>query len=296
MMARGVRGLLLVAGLMLAVYGTPSEAGASKARFSCQERVLIDYDEVPRGMPNNRLPREGGLPAGPADLSLKAGRSVTVEGEPISFTLDLDRSSSSSGDGSVERPANLDWTFALTLDPVNRLGNPSGAPKQRRWRLRQLRYPERSFDIHADPGLYRASVTIRKIGGRILASYRQFIKVLPLRDMLSIGVRDGGEYHAGDTVVARVENRGTREVRLLEGSALVTERLEGGTWVKAEKDEDLPSVLYRGPEFLPAGKASGCSYFTVPSDPVTAAYRFSLVAETGSGKARRVVRAFAVGM
>lgn len=296
MMARSVRGLLLIVVAMLAVCGTPLEAGASDTQFSCRDRVLIDYDEVLRGMPSDRLPREGGLPAGPADLSLKAGRSVTVEGEPISFSLDLDRRLDEvSGDGSVERPANLDWTFALTLEPVNRLGHPSGAPEQRRWRMRQLRYPERRFDMHADPGLYRSSVTIRKIGGRTLASYRQFIRVLPLRESLSIGVRGGGEYHAGDTVVARVENRGTREVLLPEGSGLVTERLEGGSWVKAGPDKELPSVQFEVPEFLRAGRASRCSFFTIPSDSPPATFRFSLVAQMGSGETRRFVRAFAVG-
>jgi hypothetical protein len=232
------------------------------------------------------------LPAGPADLRLKAGRSVTVENEPISFRLVLDRSV--SRDGQVERPANLGWTFVLTLTPVNRVGHPSGTPDQRRWRLRRLNYSERRFDIGADPGLYRASVTIRKVGGRTFASYRQFINVLPLRDRISIGIRDGGVYRPGDTVFARVENRGTREALLPEGSTLVVERLEGGVWVKAEANGEAPSVMFEDPEFLPAGQASGCSNFTIPSNASTS-FRFSLVAQSGSGETRKVVRAFAVG-
>jgi hypothetical protein len=293
MMVRGVRELLLIVGSMLAVWGMPLEAAANGAQFSCRDRVLVDYAAVLRGMPSDRLPGRGGLPAGPADLDLRAGRSVTVEGEPISFTLVLDRPI--SGDGHVERPANLDWTVVLTLDRINRIGHPSGVPEQRRWEVGQLRYPERSFDIREDPGVYRASVTILNVGGRTLASYRQFIRVLPLRDRISIGIRGGREYHPGDTVVARVENRGTREALLPEGSGLVTERLEGGIWVKAETDGEAPSVMFEDPEFLLAGRASGCSYFTIPSDPTSASFRFSLVAQMGSGETRRVVRAFAVG-
>jgi len=138
-------------------------------------------------------------------------------------------------------------------------------------------------------------MTIRKIGGRAFASYRQFVKVLPLRDRLGIGIRGGGAYHPGDTVVARVENRGTREALLPEGSRLVAERLEGGTWVKAETEE-APSVMFEDPEFLLAGRASGCSYFRIPSNSTSASFRFSLVAQLGSGETRRVTRAFAVGM
>lgn len=218
-------------------------------------------------MPTDRLPSRGGLPVSPMDLRLKAGRSVTVEAEPISFTLLLDRSTSS--DGHVERPASLDWTFLLTLTPVNRLGHPSGTPDRRRWQVRRLRSPERSFGMLADPGLFRASVTIRKIRGRTLASYRQFINVLPARDRISIGLRGGDVYRPGETVLARVENRGTHEAVLPEGSALVVERLDGGSWVNAEASGEAPSVMFEDREFLPAGRASGCSYFMIPSDPVS---------------------------
>lgn len=292
MIGRRVGSVLLIAASMLAAWGMSLEANASGAQFSCRNRVLVDYSEALPGMPTDRLLGRGGLPSGPADLDLRAGRSVMVEGEPISFALVLDRPV--SRDGRVKRAAKLDWTFALTLDPVNRRGHPSGAPEQRHWHVGQLRYPERRFDIRADPGLYRASVKIQKVGGPTVANYRQFIRVLPLRDKISIRIRDGGAYHPGDTVVARVENRGTREALLPAGSGLVAERLEGGAWVKAEANGETPSVMFEDPEFLLAGRASGCSYFTIPSNP-SASYRFSVVAQMGPGETRRVVRTFAVG-
>jgi hypothetical protein len=294
MMVRGARELVLIVGSMLALCGMPLEATASGAQFSCRDRVLVDYGEALKGMPSDHLPGQGGLPAGPADLGLKAGRSVTVEGEPISFGLVLDRPV--GGDGRVERPANLDWTIALALHPVNQLGHPSGAPERRRWRVKQLRHPERRFDIRADPGLYRVSIAIRKIGGQVFANYRQFIRVLPVRDKIGIRIRGVvSAYHPGDTVVARVENRGTREALFPDGSGLVTERLEAGQWMRAEPDGEAPSVMFEDPEFLQAGRASGCSYFTIPTNPVSTSFRFSVVAQIGPGSPRKVVRTFAVG-
>lgn len=291
-MGRRVGKFFLVLGSMLAIWGAPPEANASGAQFSCRDRVLVDYAAALRGMPSDRLPGQDRLPFGPADLRLRAGRSVTVEGEPISFWLVLDRPV--SGDGRVERPADLDWTIKLTLDSVTRLGHPSGVSEQRRWQAGQLRYPERQFTIRADPGLYRATVRLQQIGGQTFANYRQYVRVLPLRNSIGIGIRGGGAYRPGDTVVARVENKGTREALLPAGSGLVTERLEGATWVKAEADREAPSVMFEDPEFLPAGQASGCSYFTIPSSSVPALYRLSVVAQMGSDATRTVVRTFTV--
>jgi hypothetical protein len=292
MINRRVWNLLLIAGLMLAIWGTVLGQTASGAEFSCRDRLLFDYSRVLKGMPSNHLPGQSGLPFGPADLGLKAGRSVVVEGEPISFTFMLNRST--SADGHLVQPANLGWTFALTLDPVNRLGHPMGIPERRRWRVKRLRDPKRRLTLRAGPGLYRASVTIREGGGRTLAIYRQFLRVLPLRERVRIEIRDGTTYQPGDTVAARIENHGTREAALPMGSGLVAERLEGETWVKAEADGGAPSVMFEDPEFLPRGRASGCSFFTIPPGSASGLFRFNTAVQTGSAKVRHVLRQFVV--
>lgn len=283
---------LLIVGVALAIWGMVLEQAASGAEFSCRNRVLFDYARVLKGMPSNHLPGQGGLPFGPADLHLEVGRSVVVEEEAVSFTLALRRPISS--DGHVAQPANLGWTVALTLVPVNRIGHPTARPERRRWRVKRLRDPERRFDLRTAPGLYRASMTFRRVGEQTLATYRQFVRVLPLREKISIGVRDGTAYHPGDVVGARIENRGTNEALLPMGSGLVAERLEGETWVKVEAGEKAPSVMFEDPEFLPRGRASGCSFFTIPLDSASGSFRFSAVVQTGSSKVRRVVRQFVV--
>jgi hypothetical protein len=143
------------------------------------------------------------------------------------------------------------------------------------------------------PGLYRASLKIQKLDGPALGSYWQFIRVLPLRQKLSIGIRGGDTFQRGETVASRMENWGTREALLPTGSKLTVERLNGDTWEKFEPAES-PSKMFEDPEFLPRGRASRCSYFEIPPDSTPGAFRFSAVVETGSGKPRKVTRQFTV--
>lgn len=136
-------------------------------------------------------------------------------------------------------------------------------------------------------------VKIRKRGGSTLATYRQFIRVLPRRQILSIGIRDGSSFHAGETVVARIENRGTLGALLPAGSGLAVEHLQDDVWRKVEADEP-PSVMFEDPEFLGGGRASRCSFYTIPGGSEPGEYRFSAVVEAGRSKPRIIFGQFAV--
>lgn len=137
------------------------------------------------------------------------------------------------------------------------------------------------------------SVELRRFSGARLADYRQFIRVLPRRQGLRIGIRDGISFQRGEAVAARIENRGTTEAYLPNGSGLTLERLDGEVWAKVKADEP-PSVMFEDPEFLPGGCASQCSFFPIPADAEPGEYRFSAVVETGRGKSRSIYRQFAV--
>lgn len=287
-----MRWLLIISALVLAILAVGSRSTAKGAEFSCQDRVLTDYAQPLRKMPADRLPGER-LPFAPRDVELRPAQSVMVEGAPIAFALELARPA--SADGRTARPVNLNWEFTLRLETVNQLGRPTSVSGQRSWRVRKLRHPARLLALRADPGLYRVSVSIRKIGGRnhALANFWQFVRVLPLRKKLSVGIRGGKTFQPGETIAARVENRGTREALLPAGSGLTVEHLEGRLWVEAESEEP-PSMMFEDPEFLPGGRASRCSFFTIPADSAEGAFRFSAVVQTGSGTPRTVYEQFAV--
>lgn len=285
-----IRRLLAITGAVLVIWTAGSGTTAEGAQFSCWERVLTDYGRALEKMPGDRLP-QGELPFAPGGVELRPGRSVVVNGEPITYTLGLDRPISE--DGSVVQPANLGWMITLRLDSVDHFGRLKGTFGQRRWRVERLRLPERQFDIRADPGTYRVSVTIGKFGGPSLASFRQFVRVVPLREKLSIGIRGDRNFQRGETVVARIENAGTREALLPTGSGLTVERLEGGLWARVEPNEP-PSAMFEDPEFLSGGRASRCSFFMIPVDFTPGAFRFSAVVERGFGRSQKVVSQFAV--
>ncbi len=125
------------------------------------------------------------------------------------------------------------------------------------------------------------------------ASFRQFARGASARQRIKIGIRGGKTFYVGETVVARIENRSSHEARLPLGPGLTVERLEAGRWTKIEAEEP-PSVMFEDPAFLPEGRASRCSFFTIPPGPAAGPFRFSTVVETKSGKARRVTRQFVV--
>jgi hypothetical protein len=281
---------LVATAMALALWAACLGSAAQASELSCRDHLLVDYAQPLEKMPGNVLPGQV-LPFGPTDLEWRSGRSVVVAGNPISYTLRLPRSVSE--DGRVVRPARLGWDLGMRVDSVNRHGRPTGLVRERRWRVGVLRHPERWFEVHAGPGLYRVSVKLRRLGGARLASYRQFIRVLPRRQNLRIGIRGSGSYRPGETVVGRVENRGTLEALLRAGTGLSVERRHDGAWTKVEADEP-PSVTFGPSEFLAGGRASGCSFFTIPSDAEPGEYRFSAVVEAGRGKPRSIYRQFAV--
>ena len=261
---------------------------AEGAEFICGDRVLTDYAQPLDGLPANRLPGES-LSFAPRGVELRAGRSVVVDGEPIAYTLALNRPEFGNG----PRPAELDWALALRLDAIDRRGRPTAEAERRRWRIGNLSSSELQYELQADPGLYRISVRIRKLGGPVLARYRQFVRILPLRWDLSVSIRGGGSFRPGDTVAARIENRGTHAVVLPTGSGLKLERLEGGTWT-AIVPEQSPSAMFEDPRFLAGGRASGCSFLVIPPDSTPGQFRFSVDWQIGAGKPRAVFRSFFV--
>jgi hypothetical protein len=249
---------------------------AQGAEFECRDRVLIDYAQALKKMPSNHLPDER-LSFAPHDLELKAGKSVLVNGDPVSYTLKLVRALSEDG-RHVAKPARLNWTVDMEIDLVNRFGRPLATAQHRRWRVKVLSQPERRLNAWLGPGLYRVSLGIQKLDGSPLSSYRQFIRVLPRRQNLSIGIRGSGIFQPGETITARIENRGTLEAFFPESSGLTLERLDGAEWVEAKNDEP-DSAIFPVPEYLAGGRASPCTFSTIPADSEPGEYRLSVVVQ-----------------
>lgn len=149
--------------LSILLVGSWSTSTAIGSEFSCHDRVLTDYARLLRKMPPSRLPVDA-LPFAPEGVVLRPPKSVIVRGEPIAFTLMLNRSL--SPDRSIARPAKLGWVFNLRLESVDRLGRFIDVSRERSWRLGQIRTPERQFDFRAGPGFYRVAVRSARSAAR----------------------------------------------------------------------------------------------------------------------------------
>lgn len=285
-----IRKSLIIGVPVLALWVGVISTTAMASGFTCEDRELTDYARPLKQMPASHLPG-GQLPFAPRDVEWRSGPSVVVMDDSISYALALHRPI--SGNGLVARPAQLNWAIGARVELVNDRGRSISLVRRRQWRLGKLRYPERHLDVQVSPGLYRVSLKIRKFGGPLLARYWQFVRVLPLRENLRVGLRGGSHFKPGETLVARIENRGTTEARLPHGSGLAVERLQDGSWTRIEANEP-PSTVFEDPVFLLGGRSSECTFFPIPLEVSSGVYRFSGVVETVFGKTRQIIRQFAV--
>lgn len=267
--------------LSILAVGSWLTSTAKGGEFSCHDRVLADHVRPLKKMPPGRLPGDT-LSFAPEGVVLSPPRPVIAKGEPVAYILAL--AGSLSPGGRTLRPESVD-----------RFGRLIGVSKERSWRLRRIQTPERWFAFPAGPGFYRVAASIHMLGGQdqTLAKFQRFVRVLPKRQMLRVEIRGDKTFWPGETVAARIENRGTSEALLSTGSGLTTEGLEDGRWTKIEAAEP-PSVLFEDPEFLPAGRASRCSFFTIPTESAATAFRFSAVVQSGTGKQRTISKQFVV--
>jgi hypothetical protein len=243
-------------------------------------------------MPPDRLPGDT-LPFAPEGVVLSPPRPVMVKGKSIAYTLALGRSP--SPDGSSAQSVKLGWAITLRLESVDRLGGLINVSRERSWRLGRIQTPERQFAFPAAPGFYRVAASIHTLGGRAqtLARFWRFVRVLPDRQKSRVEIRGDRAFQPGETIAARIENSGTSEALLPNGSGLTTESLEGGQWMKIGAKEP-PSVLFEDPEFLPAGRASRCTFFTIPTESPSTAFRFSAVVQSRAAKPRTIFGQFIV--
>ena len=286
---RCVLGALLISGLILSISGVIPVSSGKERGFACRDRLLVDYARPLEEMRKDQWPASGVLSFGPSDLMVAPGRSLILEDEKVTYSLDLDRATAQSG--RLVRPLSLDALVTLVVASVDRLGRVKHVVRQRTWNVERLLLPERRFGLSVEPGLYRALLTVGK-GRGTTARYSQHLRVLPRRDRVMLAIR-GGNTVSGGAVVARVENRGTTEVLLPEGPGLRVERLEDKGWKHLEIKE-APSVMFEDPEYVPAGNAARCSVFSVASDFSPGLYRFSTIVEFSGRRSRQLFQRFSI--
>lgn len=269
-------------GLAIPSYGAVNEPK------SCKTGVVRDYEHPLRTLPPNRIPARGALSFGPVDISLSslsglsAGRTV-LQGDRIGYGLDTTRSTSSSG--HLKKPIRLHWDVRMQLSRVDGAGRPMRAVARKRQRAGVVRYPDHpEFFLRSQPGVYRFDMAIRKWNGRLLKSYRQYVRVLPRRLERRIAL-SGRAFQPGQVVIGQIQNLGTLPLLLV--SHLRLEQFSGNEWVSAEPD-DTPVEWANA--ILLAGRAAACRQFIIPATEAYAQFRLSVDVEPMvGGRPRRTM-------
>lgn len=257
---RGIAALLTL--LALSLLGAPSPAAASEPepRF-CESATLHDFLA-----PLKRMPKLRELPyrrvAEPPFRGVRvgaAGPALAVNGGRAGYQLQWD--------------ANPRWDLTVTFARVSPRGAVVQQLGQRRLRLGQLapaEIAEPGFALPGRPALYRTTLAIRSAGGRRLAEFGNYYRVVRPTvhaRMTSLATA----YRPGATLYARVENPGAAYV--LFGEEFTIEKLEGGNWAPApESPGPFPAPLY----FVAPGTSSAhCTVFPIPASMAAGRYRVS---------------------
>ncbi len=167
---------------------------------------------------------------------------------------------------------HLNWLVTAKLTAIDRRGRVLRVVAGKQEAIRTPD-PESLDDFHfkvsGEPGLYRTTLTIRKLSGELLGRYGQYTRVVEP----SSGVRlrlDGTAFHAGEIVYARVENLGTEQVAY--GVPYAIEAFDGSSWSTAPESPKGPWILpllYSAP-----GYSGTCSGFLIPAEMPAGRYRF----------------------
>jgi hypothetical protein len=258
----------------------------------CRGATEVDYEAPLAELPplSSNTPR-GDLDIGPPRLRLyPVGDSISVGGGAFGFELGVRRQ-------AVHQTVRLNGYTELELDRVDRRGHAVETVIARKRALGVVAGPTfngRPFlaKVPARPGLYSFQARLRDSQGASAGRYASYLRVVrPVTDVRLMTHR--GPFPPKGLTWFWVENRGTREVDPL-GREFALEVFEGGSWLKA------PGNPHRFPKVkakpLPAGKASGCTYFQIPPEAHPGLYRFSKDVILESGAKRQLTAEFEVSL
>jgi hypothetical protein len=252
----------LLALLALSLLGAPSAAAATEPEPPfCERTALHDYLVPLKGMPKLReLPFRRAV-----ESSLFRGVNVSAAGPTLAVN-------GGRAGYQLQWDTNPRWEVTVALAKVNRSGEVIRPLGQRHLRLGQLApalITEPAFTMPGRPALYRTTLTIRSAGGRKLAEFGNYYRVI--RPTVNVRLTSiASVYRPGATLYARVENLGTAIVLSDEESAI--EKREGESWVPVPESPGLFAPLYF---VAPGATGSRCTVFPIPTSMPPGRYRLS---------------------
>jgi len=270
---------LAVAIVLIVIYGWLVSPGNGMAA-TCPVGTAIDYLAPLRQLPQDHpLPTDGHLPFAPRHLIVTAPRSLLLAGEAVEITLGADAPHASY---------RLGWTVTLKVRRVDPAGRPGRLVGQRRRRFPGYRsYATNPVDLRVRDldriGIYRSDIMIAT-GYRRPTTFRQYFRVVKRKVDVNLHV-DKAAYLPGETVAARLEDRGTTSITTVPNFEL--QGWNGTQWAPV----DGKPTWFSGPATsLPAGAVGNCEHFPLPANLEPGPYR--LAKPVSIGRRGRAVYAY----
>jgi hypothetical protein len=311
MVTRGLRFRFVALALLCFGIAWPGPAGARESsgggghagtcgdnrRGACAKRLVRDYGRVFSRLPGIPRPRrDGRLSFGPGGIYFaESPKRILVPGNAGSHAFSFSLTSHGNGD----RVFRLNWLMTARIVSIDARGESNGAFAVSKKKLgtvaeSELGRSELRLRVPARPGLYRAEVTFTSTAsGDQVGRVAQYLRVLTPRTTVRLGILGTFTVKPGESVVARVENLGTR--RILSPEKYTLDRYEAGQWQPVQGDaQNAPSIIRP----IEAGFASPCTHVSIPADSPSGLYRvvapaFAAAAANG-GRWLEVVRQFRV--
>jgi hypothetical protein len=273
-------------GMALSSY-MPAEASEASRGVFCGRNLAVDYASPFRRMPPVHPPPESGaLPFAPKEALLYqvAPSQIRNSGGTFGYAFTGGRSA---------RVTNLGWLITTQLARVNRRGEALRVVQSKQRKvdvIRDLRNLNFGLSLTDGAGLYRYEIEFQRLNGHRLASYSQYVRVLP-RHVRPVLRASAAKYRPGELAKLQVVNFGTTPISYGEGTQIYV--LDDGVWIPSTA---FPSKkVLRRAVVLQAGEAGSCEDLAIPSGTPPGSYRVEKqVPPSVSGATRRVVAEFQV--
>lgn len=253
--------------VVVLIYGCAASTVPAVARSFCDGQQVVDYARPFGHMPSVRLPPvTGRLPFAPK-VRLDDTRGPGIETGPGSFGYLLSYASESA------RRTHLEWQVSGRLIAINRQGRAIGVIGTRTRTIHVLppnRFLSFGVKFSSRTHFYRYDFVIRRLHGRRLAKYSQYLRVLPPRFVAQLRLSVSNSRPGGD-IMLRVANLGTQTI--VYGEDLRVEVFDGTTWtVTSSFPKRADRRISRR---LQAGFIGGCIDLPVPSGAPPGRYRLA---------------------
>jgi len=270
-------------GGLCAIFIALLAAPLARADSFCGQSIIHDYLKPLKELPTLRgEPTKQQLPFAPRNLffgPIGQGALIvsnsTAGKQEVGYFLDYTPTS------PHPTGRHLNWVVTAKLSRIDSTGRVLQRIGFKQ--VRGIRFHSShvlSFELSEEPALYRLEVVFRDGSGKRLGRFGRYLRAVESHSDVRFTLAQSA-YHAGETVLPRLENEGTD--RLLYGLGYSIEQFDGVNWTPTSLGPKI--FLAIGLASSP-GEAVSCWGFKIPAETSPGKYRLSTSADVYETTAR----------